>query len=257
MKKFLFIYIMFSIIFGVLIYFYTLIDETNERTIDVFFELAESALEDREVDRFIKFQSVAYRMIDHYDDDTYDIYFYHVIAQLDDEYLNQFSVFVFPKKEINHAIGRDDVHDSTGIVLSDQLREETIYRTDEDEDFDDIAMSYGIARFGFYYYAIELEEDWALNVRLTNYTDDVILDYDLDFDYLDYPNETPDDLNLGFSNKEIEELLDLSTYVQPIMIQNITIFLVIDIFLGGIIYQLLKKRNEDRTKQGTRKDESA
>lgn len=257
MKKFLFIYIMFSIIFGALIYFYTLIDETNERTIDVFYELAEGALSDREVDRFIKYQSVAYRLIDSYEDESYDIYFYHVIAQLDDEYLNQFSAFVFPKKDVNHAIRRDDVHDSTGIVLTDRASEETIYRTDEDADFEEIAMSYGIARFGFYYYAIELEEDRELNVSLTDYADHVILDYDLDFDDLDYPDETPVDLEMGFSNNEIEELLDLSTYVQPVMIQNITIFLVIDIFLGGIIYQLLKKKHEDQRKQGTRKGESS
>lgn len=248
---------MFSIIFGVLIYFYTLIDETNERTVDVFFELAEGALQEREVDRFIKYQSVAYRLIDSREDDTYDILFYHVIAQLDDEYLNQFSVFVFPKKDVNHAISRDDVHDSTGIVLKDRSNQETIYRTDEDDDFQEIAMSYGIARFGFYYYAIELEEDRALNVVLTDYTDHVLLDHDLGFDVLDYPEETPDDLVMGYTNDEIEDLLDLSTYVQPVMIQNITIYLVIDIFLGGIIYQLLKKRSEGQTYRKTRKDESS
>jgi hypothetical protein len=257
MKKFLFIYIMFSLIFGALIYFYTLIDETNARTIDVFYELAEGALQDREVDRFIKYQSVAYRLIDHNDDATYDIYFYHVIAQRDDTYLNQFSAFVFPKKDVNHATRRDDVHDATGIVLTDRSSDETIYRTDEDEAFEEIAMSYGIARFGFYYYAIELDQDVELNVSLTDYANHEILDFDLDFDYLDYPDETPGDLAMGFSNREIEELLDLSTYVQPVMIQNITIFLVIDIFLGGIIYQLLKKRHEDRTKQATGKDESS
>ncbi|MFP4178208.1 MAG: hypothetical protein ACLFTZ_05555 [Acholeplasmataceae bacterium] len=256
MKKFLIIYILFSIIFGALIYFYTLIVETNERTVDVFYDLAENAFEDGEIDRFVKYQSVAYRRIDLYEDDTYDIYFYQVIAQLEDEYVNQFSALVFPKKDVNHATRSDDKHDSTGIILTDREDEETIYRTDEDEDFEEIAVSYGIARFGFYYYAVELEEDLALNATLTDYADRVILDHDLDFTYLDYPDEVPADLNMGFSNREIEELLDLPTYLQPAMFQNITIFLAIDIFIGGIIYQLLKKKNEERARQGVRKNES-
>ena len=97
MKKFMIFYIAFSIIFLVMIYFFTLVQETNKRTLTVFYDLADEAVVFGDFEPFIKYQSIAYEKIDEVYTEYYGFHVYHVIAQLDDQYINQFSIFVIPR----------------------------------------------------------------------------------------------------------------------------------------------------------------
>jgi hypothetical protein len=59
---------------------------------------------------------------------------------------------------------------------------------------------------------------------------------------MEFDPENLGTFSLGYSQDEIEELMDLPQYIQPALIQNITLFLVIDIFAGAALHFFLKKK---------------
>ena len=242
MKKFMVFYIAFSIIFLVMIYFFTLVQETNKRTLDVFYELADEAVVMGDFDPFIKYQSIAFEQIDEVYTQFYGFHVYHVIAQLDDQYLNQFSVFVIPISDISYATELEDPIDLTGITITDSLTDQLIYSTETDSDYDKYAVSYGIEKLGFYYYAPELEESGSIDIVLDDYSGNPIFSKTYDFTLVEFDPENVGSFTLGYSQSEIEELMDLSSYTQPALIQNITIFVIVDISMGGLLNFFLKKK---------------
>jgi hypothetical protein len=63
---------------------------------------------------------------------------------------------------------------------------------------------------------------------------------------LDYRAFSPTDVSwfIGMTKEEKDELLDLDTYLRPVMIRNITIYLIVDFVILGLIlfFQKYKKR---------------
>lgn len=242
MKKFIIMYAIFSFILLVFIFLFTLIQESNARSLDLFYELSNEALSTNDLDEFVKYQSVAYQMIDVIETDTYGFHIYQVVAQIGGEYKNQFSVFVIPKTEVNHAEVLNDISDQTGISLVDHDTSDVIYQTSIDVDYTEYAVSYGIKRIGFYYYAIEIDEDHMLDLSLIDYDGQNILTVSIPFTHIVYDEDNLGNLSLGFTNDEIEAMLDLPTYIQPALLKNITLYLVVDIIVGGIIHFILKRK---------------
>lgn len=242
MKKFIIMYAIFSFILLVFIFMFTLIQESNSRSLDLFYELSDTALETNDLDEFVRYQSVAYQLISVIETDDYGFHIYQVIAQIDGEYKNQFSVFVIPKNDVNHADALSDTSDQTGIILINHDTSTAIYQTSSDPDYDDYAVSYGITRIGFYYYAIILDEDYVLDLSLVDYDGQSILSEIVLFNYIDYDENNLGTLSLGFTDTEIEAMLDLPTYIQPALLENIALFLVVDILVGGVIHFILKRK---------------
>ncbi len=224
------------------VYFITLIQESNARSLDLFYELSEEALATNDLDEFVRYQSVAYQNKHVIFTDAYDFHIYQVIAQIDGEYKNQFSVFVIPKQNVNYAEVLNDTSDQTGISLINHDTSEVIYQTSSDDDYTEYAVSYGIKKIGFYYYAIVLDENYSIDLSLVDYDGQVILSENIIFTHIVYDENNLGNLIPGFTNQEIEVMLDLPTYIQPALLKNIAMFLVADILVGGIIHFILKRK---------------
>ncbi|MBN2300743.1 MAG: hypothetical protein JXC31_06130 [Acholeplasmataceae bacterium] len=242
MKKFILYYVIFSIVMLAFIFLFTIIQESNKRSLDLFYELADDALESNNLDEFIKYQSIAYQKIDQIETSTYTFHIYQVIAKKDDVYSNQFSIFVVPKIEISSATSLNDLNDQTGIIITDSDTSDIVYQTAEDSSYTDYAISYGIRRIGFYYYAIDLDETRNLDIICKDYDSQTILSTSIALTYIAYNPSDLGTLSLGYNDTEIENLLNLRAYIQPALLKNITIFLVVDILVGAIIYFILKKK---------------
>jgi hypothetical protein len=242
MKKFMVFYIAFSVIFLVMIYFFTLVQETNKRTLAVFYELGEEARLSEDFESFVKYQSIAHELIEKIDTPSYEFYVYHVIAQLDDQYLNQFTIFVVPIVDVTHATIVTDTQDATGITITTGGTDELIYSTETDPEYDKYAVSFGIKIIGLYFYAVELDESGSIDIVLDDYSGSPIFFKTYDFTFVEYDPENIGNFTLGYTQLEIEELMDLPSYVQPALIQNITIFIIVDILMGGLLNFFLKKK---------------
>ncbi len=253
MKRFLLVYSFFSLILLVFLYFFTLIQETNKRSVDLYYELAKEALESDVIDPFMKYQSIAYQVIDRDSNASYDIHVVHVLASIDESYVNQFSVFVFPNKPINHATELEDSYDQTGIRLTKPADGEVIYQTSDDPEYDGYAVSYGVAVIGFYFYAITLDDPLDLTVELTDYQGQIIYSNNLSYEAMTRTkiqeireNETFLEFGFiaGYDEAEIETLLNLEETLRPTMMRNVTIFLVLDIAIGAFLHSILKSRHQ-------------
>jgi len=236
------LYIIFSLIFLVMIYFFTLVQETNKRTLAVYYELADEVVVSGDFEPFIKYQSIAYEKIDEVYTQYYGFHVYHVIAQLDDQFLNQFSIFVIPIAEVTYATDLEDPLDMTGITMTDSVTDALIYSTESDSDYDGYAYSHGIEKIGFYYYAVELDASQSVEIVLDDYEGNPIYSDTFDFTYVLYDPDHLENFTLGNTQSEIEDLMDLENYIQPALIQNITIYIIIDILMGGLLQFFLKKK---------------
>ena len=242
MKKFMTVYIIFSIIFLVMIYFFTLVQETNKRTLAVFFELADDVVETGDFEPFIKYQSIAFDKVDEIYTQYYGFHVYHNIAMRNDLYINQFSVFVIPIDVVLHATELGDQEDQTGVIVTNKTTDTLIYSTESDSDYDEYAVSYGIEKIGFYYYAPEITETVEIEIELLDYQGTSIFNQTYTVTYQEFDPENLGSFTLGYSQDEIEDLMDLASYTQPALIQNITLFIVIDIFAGAALHFFLKKK---------------
>jgi len=204
--------------------------------------LADDAKTSNDMDEFVRYQSVAYQKLDQIETTDYTFHIYQVIAQTNDTYINQFSVFVVPKSDVMHATTLDDTSDETGIVLTNTGNNEILYQTSTDDNYTTYAVSYGIEKIGFYYYAVPLTESYQLEMTLVDYQDQTILSQTVNFTYIAYDPNQLGSLTLGYTDDEVANLLNLGAYVQPVLFQNITIYLVIDIVVGALIHFLLKKK---------------
>ncbi|MFH1693887.1 MAG: hypothetical protein ABH890_06360 [Bacillota bacterium] len=243
MKRFMIVYAIFSIVLLVFIFFFTIIQESNARSLELFYELADDALITNDLDDFVKYQSIAYQMLDQIETDDYHFHVYQVIAQIGGEYVNQFSVFVIPKSTIDSASVLSDPNDETGILIKDGSTDSILYQTSTDSDYTEYAVSYGIKRIGFYYYAIVLEDSYTLDIILKDYNAQNILSENLDFYHIIFDPLNTGSLTLGYTDQEIETLLNISAYTQPALLENIAMFLVVDIVVGAIIHFILKRKS--------------
>ena len=109
--------------------------------------------------------------------------------------------------------------------------------------YTEYAVSYGIERIGFYYYASVLNQDYDLNITLEDYNAQKILDQTISFTHIEYDENNLGTLTLGYTNDQIEALLDLNAYTRPALLKNIALYLVADILVGSGIYFLIKRKN--------------
>jgi hypothetical protein len=239
MKKFLIWYIIVSILIGVAIYFLTLTLSYNQRVYDVFYELAEASAEDQNFDQFVSMQSIAYDKLTIEETDDYLIEVYLNIAQSESDYINQFAIFVLPKTDVTYATSVEDDLDETGLSVIDNDTLDTVYETYTESSYEGAAVSYGIDLMGFYFYAFEITEDMDLKIELYDYHGDQIIIFDQQVSYEAY-SESSEGFELGISDEALEVLIDQDTYIYPRLIQNMTIFIVVDIILGSAIYFFMK-----------------
>ena len=246
MKKFLITYIIFSLLIGVAIYFVTLTLSYNQRVYDVYYELAEQAAETKEFDEFISMQAVYYKSIGSYQNDDYMIETYQVIGRNGETYINQLGIFILPFTDVKYADNVEDPNDETGIRI---IRKdggnpnETFYETYTDEAYEGAAVSYGLTLMDFYFYAIEFDEDILIDVELYDYDGNMLIGFEED---LIFENNATDNSSFepGMKPSRLEELVDQETHVFPNLIQNMTIFIVVDIVVGSVIYFIIKRKKQ-------------
>lgn len=243
MKKFIIIYFLFSLTVGVGIYFMTLSLSYNARVNDVFYELADKAVLDQDFDEFISIQSLAYLRISRNTTEYYIIDTYQVIGQDKKNNMNQIGIIVLPIKDVKYAEDVKDENDQTGLRVIDKNLNTTFYETYVDDKVKDVAISYGLNLIDFYFYTLTLEIDMSLGFELYDYDEQLILSFDEDFIYQNYL-EKDDSFLEGMDQNKLSILVDQETYVYPKLIKNMTIFIVIDIFIGSIIYFLIRRKKQ-------------
>ncbi len=246
MKKFLIVYLIFSVLIGVAIYFVTLTLAYNQRVYDVYYELADEAVETLDFDDFISMQSISYQMIHREETADYIIDVYHVIGKDSETYINQLGLFIVPTANVNYADDVEDQDDQTGIrviKLNGEEPNETLYETYTDPSYEGAAVSYGLSLMSFYFYAINFDEDLELDIELYDYQGEMFANFNQDIYVQTYP-ELDDGFNDGMDPSYLEELVDQSTHVYPKLIQNMTIYIVADILIGSIIYFIVKKKQK-------------
>ncbi|MDI6453604.1 hypothetical protein [Peloplasma aerotolerans] len=241
MRKYYMFYIIFSFIFLTTIYVFTIAQESNKRSLALFNEIMVDAVETNDLEKFIKYQSVAYQKLDQINTTEYSFHVYHVIAFSEGGYINQFSIFTVPQQEVDYALDVNDESDLTSILIINEDNNSIIFDSNTRTGYKDRALSYGIKLFGFYYFVDEFDQSYDLSVTLKDYHGNVILNESIIFEYIEY-NPDGGSLSLGYSSDELEEMLDLNTYVRPALARNITIFLVFDITIGATIHFLIKRK---------------
>jgi hypothetical protein len=241
MKKFYLFYSVFSVMFLSTVYFFTLVQGSQQRSLILYYELASEAYESRDMTPFIKYQSVAYNHLDSTILGDYQMESYQVIAYDNGVYKNQFVIYVLPIANVDYALSVNDPNDQTGISMYENQTSEIILDTYQDEIYEDKALSFGIDSLGFYYYHTFIEADASLNLSLYDYHGELIFSKIIEFDHINYSPDTGQ-MELGYTRTELEDLLDLNNYVRATLIKNITIFLVLDIFLGATIVFIVKKK---------------
>ena len=243
MKKYVIWYLIISILIAVVIYFTTLTLAYNQRTYDVFNELAAEAVIERDFDQFISIQSLAYNRLSRQENDDYIVDVYLTIAQADTIYKNQFSIFVLPKTNVKYATTVDDENDQTGIRVINNETSDTVFETYREELYQGKAVSYGFERIGFYFSTFEISENMDLNIELFDYDGDLMMTFDQIVNYETYP-DLSEDFELAMTDEALETLIDEETYVYPRLTKNMTIYIVVDVLLGSAIYFATKYKKQ-------------
>lgn len=177
------------------------------------------------------------------DTENYSIFMYHIIGTESTEYMNQLGFFILPKSNIKYAISVDDPLDQTKLVLTDMESNEVIYDTSIDKAYEAVAISYGIEKMGYYFYTYNMTEDILLKIQLYDYDGFLIKEINQGFEYQAYPM-IDDTFNPGISQEELETLIDQETNIYPKLMRNMTIYIIIDVLFGSLLYFFIKyKKN--------------
>ncbi|MBE0700106.1 MAG: hypothetical protein IH571_00310 [Acholeplasmataceae bacterium] len=241
MKKFILIFSFFSIIFMILVFFFTTIQESNKRSLELFYEFAESSLESRDFEPFIKYQSLAYRELDFIETSTYDFYLYQVVALHDEKTINQFSIIVVPNTAVNYATSVNDAFDQTSIVIRNSGDASILYDSNADPSYENYAISYAIGKIGFYFYAEVFEANYELDIDLFDYSGLRILETEIFFEYEDDFEGDDTLLSPGFTKEEIKAMTDTRSTILAI-VKNLGIYLAIDLGIGALLFLYFKNK---------------
>lgn len=246
MKKFIITYLIFSILIGVAVYFVTLTLSYNQRVFEVYNELAAEAVETLDLDEFMSMQTIAYKKVHREETDDYVIDVYQTIGKNGDTYFNQLGIFVIPIADVDYADKIEDSNDQTGIRvirLDGDTPNETYYETYTDENYEGNAVSYGIKLMSFYFHAIDFTEDISFDIELYDYDKDMFAEFSQELTYQAYP-----DLEEGYNGRMdpdyLESLVNPEVHVYPKIIQNMTIYIVIDIIIGSVLYFVIKRKKQ-------------
>ncbi|MBN2268187.1 MAG: hypothetical protein JXC35_02060 [Acholeplasmataceae bacterium] len=239
MKKFVIGYIFISLLFALALYFTTLTLSYNERVYEIFQSFSEEAVINQNFDDFVGYQSIEYQKIDQIETERYLIFVYHIIGTEESGYTNQLGFFVLPKSDVKHATVIDDTLDQTKMSAMDVSSSQVIYYTTTEKSYEEIAVSYGIEKIGYYFYTFNITQNMTLSIQLYDYDGILIEEIEQAFEYQDYPNVDSSFIK-GISQEDIQVLVDQETYIYPKLIKNMTIFIVIDVLLGSALYFFIK-----------------
>lgn len=242
MKKALIYYGFFSVVLIIMIYFFTLIQISRSRNIDVFLALQEEAVETFNYDDFIAYQSIAFQRVYLEENDQFHVMAYQVIAQDASGYRNQFMWILTEKEGMEHADSLDDENDLTDLKLTVSGTTQVLFDSSIMEIYQSKPISYGIERDGYYYYVFFLETSNEIDIEHKGYDGQIIYQDTIDFVY--EPFETSSSYTPGMTTEEKDELIDLETYLRPAMTRNITTFLIVDILCGGALYIFFNLRKK-------------
>lgn len=243
MRKVFVAYVIISIVALVFFYFFTVIQVANKRSHALFLEIGQEAKNTNDFDHFVKFQSVAFVKLDLIENDDYYFHFYQLVAKIQEEHINQFAVFVMPKGQIDYAKVITDLDDKTQIVITNKTMNQVVYDSSEDPVFEGLAISYPVNDLGFYYYAFALSKDMNISVELFDYYGVSILDEVVDFGFIEFEPTDLGVLSLGYTEDEIEVLLDLENHLKGALIRNVSLYIVGAVFIGAILHLIAKRKN--------------
>jgi len=234
MRKTMFFYVFISIVVGIFIYFFTVIEISNLKTNEAYMKIANDVSETLEIDDFVKFSSEGFERIQTVENDTYVFEILHVKAFAGDSEYHQLGIFVIPKVEITHSTDIDDPNDLTNAYV---MRDATVFYDSSLEDtLGMYAVSVGINQIGFYFYAFEFDQDSKFDITLTNYDGEVIFDDTVDVSLM-YQN---DDFIDGFTDEELDALINSQIVVETTIVERLTIFILVDVVIGTILYYVIK-----------------
>ena len=244
MRKFIIIFGSISTLLIALVYITTLIQQSTKRNNQLFNEIMREVVETRDFEDFTKYQSLYYKSIDHYETSMYSISIYDVVSDKQDALMREWFIMVLPKDGAKYASTIKDVDDKTQAIITDVSTGQSLLNTKTDLNYEGYAMSYGISIYGFYYYALEINQSLSMRIELYDYDgEEIIADEKMIVEMDRILVNPPEGYLLGYTSEEINVMLDLDKYVLIPLIINMSIFLVIDISAGYFIYRGLKKRN--------------
>jgi hypothetical protein len=241
MNRWMITYVIASIILLVLVYLVTFIQETQKRSNEVLFSFAEEAASSYQFDLFVKYQSEFYHHIEDVRVNHYQISFYTTLGSHQSQSVQQLVLFVIPLKQVPHAMSIQDKADLTQAVINDQNQLKIVLDTSTQKEYLGKAISYGIHKLGFYYYTLDIQQSMTLDITLYDYQGQVFYQ---DIQVVDYITDISEnnELQKGYTNQEIESILDMNrTLLRPMLI-NITLFLVVDILFGVLFHLFLSKK---------------
>ncbi len=243
MKRFLVGYVIFSVFLLILVYGITFFQETQKRSNQVLFNLVTSAVDSRNFDDYIRYQSSYYRHIGDFQSDFYQISLYSIYSTRSDHLYHQFVVFILPTEQVPYAEKLQDSQDQTRMILWDVQNERLLLDTASAKEYQDIAVSYGIGYLGFYYYTQDVTESMTFELTLYDYTGRVFFQ---DVHHVKHVLSMEEDFLFkpGFTQDQIEALLDINRYLIKPMLINIALFLTVDILIGGVLILFLNKKKQ-------------
>ena len=243
MKRFLIIYSIVTIVIAVLLYFVTLVNVTNVRYESIKDELSNEAAETQVFDDFLKFHTLAYKKLSEIETDDYLIQIFHLLSESSSQTFNQVAWFVLPLNEsIDFAKTMGDPDDHTSITISNLDTMTVIYESLEDPEYRPIAVSYGIEKYGFYFLAPKLSASMHLRYDLFDYHGDLIHSDSFEFIHETYQIEDLGDFIPSYTQQEKEDLLNIGAYFPQALIQNYTVYILVVLVTGYLIFQIRKKK---------------
>lgn len=234
MKKTMFFYVFISIAIGIFIYFITVIEISNLKTNEAYMEIANKVSETGLIDDFVRFSSEGFERIETFENDTYKIEVLHVKAFAGEKEYHQLGIFVIPNGDVQHATAIDDSNDLTqALITSDGV---TIYDSTSEDTLGLYAVSVGIEQIGFYFYAFEFDQDVSIDITLKDYDGDVILDDTVQLTLIYHRSQFIE----GYTEEELDALINAQVVVETTIVERLTIFILVDVFIGTILYYIMK-----------------
>ncbi len=238
MKKFIIIYTIISVILLVFVTAFSAYNQYLARMIDVFNMITEEAVETRDLDTFIAYQSKAYELVQSEISGDYEFFVYRSLGEDSEGDFEQLSIYVMPLNDVTYATDVDDDQDQSDIVFKND-QGSIIYQLSDDENYEGEAISYGIEQIGFYYAAIRLDAFMHINVEVYDYDHQDI--YQTAYDYNSIFNIQDEGVSPGMTEEELNGYIDFNTYVRPEILNTVMIFIVVDIIVGSALYFYRKK----------------
>ena len=234
MRKTMIMYTFFSIVIGIFIYFFTVIEISNLKTNEAYVSIANDVSLTYDVTDFVKFSAEGFERIETFENDTYKIEVLHVLAFRGEEEIHQLGIFVIPKDDVNHATVIDDPNDQTQAYITNL--DDVMYDSSLEDTLGNYAVSVGIEQIGFYFYAFEFDQMMAMDVVLKDYDGVEVLNTSIhvpiEFDASAFVD--------GFSDEELDAIINSQSVVETTIIERLTIYILGVVVIGTIIYYVMK-----------------